>query len=117
MDHLPIAVCRLLVSLVGALAIACVRAAAVPNFSLATRSPAGERVAPSHKTMSLSAWYQNRGPATREVALGTALAPVTEKLLDMHVSSAPCMLGAALCRRQPMNHRYGAFNEPVEVAL
>ena len=64
MDHLPIAVCLLLVGLIVTPANAHFRAAAVRNFSLATGSPPGEPVAPFHKTMSLSAWYQNRGPAS-----------------------------------------------------
>ncbi len=71
MDHLPIAVCLLLVGLIVTPAIAHFRAAAVRNFSLATGSPTGEPVAPSHKTMSLSNWYQNRGPATLGQDLGS----------------------------------------------
>ena len=65
MDHLPIAVCLLLAGLIVTPVIAHFRAAAVRNFSLVTSSPAGELVTPTHKTMSQSNWYQNRGPANR----------------------------------------------------
>ena len=64
MDQLPIAVCLLPAGPIETPVIAHFRAAAVRNFSLATSSPAGELVAPTHKTMSQSDWYQNRGPAT-----------------------------------------------------
>ena len=61
MDHLPIAVCLLLVGLIVTPANAHFRAAAVRNFSLATGSPPGEPVAPSHKTMSLSGLVSKPG--------------------------------------------------------
>ena len=44
------------------LAAAIYRAGGVRKIALAISSPMGELMAPPHKRMSQSAWYQNRGP-------------------------------------------------------
>ena len=60
MDQLPIAI-RLL--LAGPASVF-VGATGGRKISFAASSPAGELAAASHKTMSQTTWYQNRGPAT-----------------------------------------------------
>ena len=65
MDQLPIAIRLLLADLIAGLASAFAGAAGGRKISFAASSPAGELAAPSHKTMSQTTWYQNRGPATR----------------------------------------------------
>ena len=75
MELLPVVVCLLLIGLIGTLPVAYARAEGTREICLATSSPAGELVAPSHKTMSLSTWYQNRGPAT-----------VTDQMRDIHLA-------------------------------
>ena len=64
MDQLPVAIQLLLAGLIAGLASAFAGAAGGRKISFDTNSPAGELVAPSHKTMSQTTWYQNRGPAT-----------------------------------------------------
>ena len=64
MDQLPVAIRLLLVGLIAGLASVFVGATGGRKISFAASSPAGELAAPSHKTMSQTTWYQNRGPAT-----------------------------------------------------
>ena len=64
MDQLPIAIRLLLAGLIDGPASVFVGATGGRNISFAASSPAGELAAPSHKTMSQTTWYQNRGPAT-----------------------------------------------------
>ena len=65
MDQLPVAIRLLPAGLIDGLASVFVGAAAGGRkISFAASSPAGELAAPSHKTMSQTTWYQNRGPAT-----------------------------------------------------
>ena len=63
--HLQVAIRLLLDGLIAGLASMFVGAAGGRKISLAASSPAGELAAPSHKTMSQTTWYQNRGPANR----------------------------------------------------
>ncbi len=60
MDQLPVAIRLLLAGLSDGPASVFVGATGGRKIS----SPAGELAAPSHKTMSQTTWYQNRGPAT-----------------------------------------------------
>ncbi len=64
MDQLPVAIRLLLAGLIDGPASVFVGATGGRNISFAASSPAGELAAPSHKTMSQTTWYQNRGPAT-----------------------------------------------------
>ena len=64
MDQLPVAIRLLLAGLIDGLASVFVGATGGRNISFAASSPAGELAAPSHKTMSQTTWYQNRGPAS-----------------------------------------------------
>ena len=64
MDQLPIAIRLLLAGLIAGPASVFVGATGGRNSSFAASSPAGELAAPSHKTMSQTTWYQNRGPAS-----------------------------------------------------
>ena len=64
MDQLPIAIRLLLADLIAGLASVFAGATGGRKISFAASSPAGELAAPSHKTMSQTTWYQNRGPAT-----------------------------------------------------
>ena len=73
MDRLPIAIWLLLAGLIAGLASAFAGAAGGRKISFAASSPAGELAAPSHKTMSQTTWYQNRGPATTAVGFGRYL--------------------------------------------
>ena len=63
MDQLPVAIRLLLAGLIDGLASVFVGATGGRKINLAASSPAGELAAPSHKTMSQTTWYQNRGPA------------------------------------------------------
>ena len=63
MEYLQVVIQLLLAGLIAGLAAATVRAAGACKISFAASSPAGELAAPSHKTMSQTTWYQNRGPA------------------------------------------------------
>ena len=65
MDQLPVAIRLLLAGLIDGPGSVFVGAAGACKINLAASSPAGELAAPSHKTMSQTTWYQNRGPATR----------------------------------------------------
>ncbi len=65
MDQLPVAIRLLLAGLIDGPASVFVGATGGRNISFAASSPAGELAAPSHKTMSQTTWYQNRGPASR----------------------------------------------------
>ena len=64
MEYLQVAIRLLLVGLIAGLASVFVGATGGRKISFAASSPAGELAAPSHKTMSQTTWYQNRGPAT-----------------------------------------------------
>ena len=64
MDQLPVAIRLLLAGLIDGPASVFVGATGACKINLAASSPAGELAAPSHKTMSQTTWYQNRGPAT-----------------------------------------------------
>ena len=64
MDQLPVAIRLLLAGLIDGPASVFVGATGGRNISFAASSPAGELAAPSHKTMSQTTWYQNRGPAS-----------------------------------------------------
>ena len=55
----------LILLVVAALAAAVYRAGGVRKIALAISSPMGELMAPPHRRMSQSAWYQNRGLATK----------------------------------------------------
>ena len=63
MDQLPVAIPLLLAGLIDGPASVFAGAAGGRKISFAASSPAGELAAPSHKTMSQTTWYQNRGPA------------------------------------------------------
>ena len=65
MEYLQVAIRLLLVGLIAGLASVFVGATGGRKISFAASSPAGELAAPSHKTMSQTTWYQNRGPARR----------------------------------------------------
>ena len=65
MDQLPVAIWLLLAGLIDGPASVFVGATGGRKISFAASSPAGELAAPSHKTMSQTNWYQNRGPANR----------------------------------------------------
>ena len=65
MEYLQVAIRLLLVGLIDGLASVFVGATGACKINLAASSPAGELAAPSHKTMSQTTWYQNRGPANR----------------------------------------------------
>ena len=67
MDQLPIAIRLLLAGLIDGPASVFVGATGGRNISFAASSPAGELAAPSHKTMSQTTWYQNRGPAIKSL--------------------------------------------------
>ena len=64
MEYLQVAIRLLPAGLIDGPASVFVGATGGRKINLATSSPAGELVAPSHKTMSQTTWYQNRGPAT-----------------------------------------------------
>ena len=64
MDQLPVAIRLLLAGLIDGPGSVFVGAAGACKINLAASSPAGELAAPSHKTMSQTTWYQNRGPAS-----------------------------------------------------
>ena len=64
MEYLQVAIRLLLVGLIDGPASVFVGATGACKINLAASSPAGELAAPSHKTMSQTTWYQNRGPAT-----------------------------------------------------
>ena len=63
MDQLPVAIRLLLAGLIDGPASVFVGATGGRKISFAASSPAEELAAPSHKTMSQTTWYQNRGPA------------------------------------------------------
>ena len=63
MEYLQVAIRLLLAGLIDGLASVFAGAAGGRKISFAASSPAGELAAPSHKTMSQTTWYQNRGPA------------------------------------------------------
>ena len=63
MNQLPVAIWLLLAGLSDGPASVFVGATGGRNSSFAASSSAEELAAPSHKTMSQTTWYQNRGPA------------------------------------------------------
>ena len=63
MEYLQVAIRLLLAGLIAGPASVFVGATGGRKISFAASSPAGELAAPSHKTMSQTTWYQNRGPA------------------------------------------------------
>ena len=64
MEYLQVAIRLLLAGLIAGLAsMFMARTAGGRKISFAASSPAGELAAPSHKKMSQTNWYQNRGPA------------------------------------------------------
>ena len=69
MEYLQVAIRLLPAGLIDGLASVFVGAAGACKINLAASSPAGELAAPSHKTMSQTTWYQNRGPANPFAAL------------------------------------------------
>ena len=65
MEYLQVAIRLLLAGLIAGLASMFMGTAGGRKISFAASSPAGELAAPSHKKMSQTNWYQNRGPANR----------------------------------------------------
>ena len=68
MEYLQVAIRLLPAGLIDGPGSVFVGATGGRNISFAASSPAGELAAPSHKTMSQTTWYQNRGPATSNYA-------------------------------------------------
>ena len=64
MEYLQVAIRLLLAGLIDGPASVFVGATGGRKISFAASSPARELAAPSHKTMSQTTWYQNRGPAS-----------------------------------------------------
>ena len=70
MEYLQVAIRLLPAGLIDGPASVFVGATGGRKISFAASSPAGELAAPSHKTMSQTTWYQNRGPAIAKPTSG-----------------------------------------------
>ncbi len=80
MEYLQVAIRLLLAGLIAGPAAVFAGATGGRKISFAASSPAGELAAPSHKTMSQTTWYQNRGPATSGMPTYTPLTKPTRGL-------------------------------------